>query len=72
MINLHSNLGLSDYDDECQQPTVSEQLCMLAERIDNVTVCKETLNYPEPKTKFENKAFQLVEHLTNNVVPRNG
>ncbi len=38
----------------------------------HVTVCKETLNYPEHETKLENKAFQLVEHLTNNVVPRNG
>jgi hypothetical protein len=65
----------ADFDDE-STITLPEQLPILSERIDEITICKEPINElikdPEPKTMLENKACQLVEHLKNNIVPRNG
>jgi hypothetical protein len=73
-----ASLGLNDFADFEDEPTITipEQLSILSKRIDEITACKEptkeSIKNPEPKTTLENKACQLVEHLKNKVVSRNG
>ncbi len=72
-------LGLDDFSadgDEEHEPTIPEQLSLLAERIDNVTEPVQRESIPEPvpilTTKTEIRAHLLVEHLKNDVKERAG
>ena len=77
---IESKLGLNDLDfeDENHELTISEQLSLLAERIDIITEPGTSLDPIKPvvdinpKTTLEHKACELVEHLKTNVKPRNG
>src|SRR5674536_405556 len=58
-----------DFTDEDHEQTITEQLSLLAERIDNITEpvisqdpIKPVVN-TNPKTTLEHKASALVEHL---------
>jgi hypothetical protein len=80
LTDIEKALGLNGFSDftEDNEQTIQEQLSLLAERIDNiapVTIAAPNVEHVEAhavKTTLECKAAELVDHLKNNVTPRNG
>ena len=78
---VETALGLndfSDFEDEDQELTIPAQLSLLAERIDNITepmTYQETVKHDSvicPQTITEHRACELIDHLKNDIAPRNG
>jgi len=71
-------LGLVDLDleDEDREPTIPEQISILTEKIENITISTPILqlelNTVTPETKTEARAVFLVQYLENEVKERNG
>jgi hypothetical protein len=71
-------LGLVDLDleDEDREPTIPEQISILTEKIENITISTPILplelNTVIPETKTEARAVFLVKYLENEVKERNG
>src|SRR5450759_624435 len=72
-------LGLNDYpifeEDEEHVPTIPEQIKGLSERIEQ-PLCRPTISIKMdteiiPQTVTEHRAQELIEHLKNDIAPRN-
>ena len=75
---VETDLGHNDLADfeEDREPTIPEQIKQLSERLEHPS-SKSTdsikIELPViPKTTLEHKASELVEHLKNDIAPRNG
>jgi hypothetical protein len=68
-------LGLNDMADE-DEPTIPEQISVLTEKIEKITISTPVLplelNTVIPETKTEARAVFLVQYLENEVKERNG
>src|SRR5665647_2053708 len=81
LADIEKALGLNGFSNfkEDHEMTIPEQIALLAERVDSITepmtvpVCNLELSEAcAVRTTLEHKAMGLVEHLKDNVAPRNG
>lgn len=81
LADIEKALGLNGFSDfkEDHEMTIPEQIALLAERVDSITEPMDIQAHNltpvkacAVKTTLEHKAAELVEHLKNNVTPRNG
>ena len=74
---LETSLGFNDLDldDDDHEPTIPEQIKTLSERIEQ-PLCRPTISIKMdteiiPQTVTEHRAQELIEHLKNDIAPRN-